>query len=115
KEQNSESMKQKGNEEFSQGNFDCAIMLYTNIEFCPANHLLYGNRALCLILTQQYKGALADGKRAIDLKPNWPKGHYHFCKALLSLGEGFATMQHVWIAQKQKEGIVEVFLVENGH
>uniref|UniRef100_A0A8B9F0Y9 Uncharacterized protein n=1 Tax=Amazona collaria TaxID=241587 RepID=A0A8B9F0Y9_9PSIT len=39
---NSESMKQKGNEEFSQGNF-----------FCPANHLLYGNRALCLILTQQ--------------------------------------------------------------
>uniref|UniRef100_A0A493TEF8 Uncharacterized protein n=1 Tax=Anas platyrhynchos platyrhynchos TaxID=8840 RepID=A0A493TEF8_ANAPP len=54
--QNSESMKQKGNEEFSQGNFDCAIMSYTRaIEFCPANHLLYGNRALCLILTRQYK------------------------------------------------------------
>uniref|UniRef100_A0A8C3K345 Tetratricopeptide repeat domain 3 n=1 Tax=Calidris pygmaea TaxID=425635 RepID=A0A8C3K345_9CHAR len=53
---NSESMKQKGNEEFSQGNFDHAIMSYTKaIEFCPANHLLYGNRALCLILTRQYK------------------------------------------------------------
>ncbi|XP_030327782.1 E3 ubiquitin-protein ligase TTC3 isoform X3 [Strigops habroptila] len=85
---NSESMKQKGNEEFSQGNFDRAIISYTKaIEFCPANHLLYGNRALCLILTQQYKKALADGKRAIVLKPNWPKGHYHFCKALSLLGE----------------------------
>ncbi|NXK83630.1 TTC3 ligase, partial [Amazona guildingii] len=85
---NSESMKQKGNEEFSQGNFDRAIMSYTKaIEFCPANHLLYGNRALCLILTRQYKRALADGKRAIVLKPNWPKGHYHFCKALSLLGE----------------------------
>ncbi|XP_033915944.1 E3 ubiquitin-protein ligase TTC3 isoform X2 [Melopsittacus undulatus] len=84
----SESMKQKGNEEFSQGNFDCAIMSYTKaIEFCPANHLLYGNRALCLILTRQYKRALADGKRAIVLKPNWPKGHYHFCKALSLMGE----------------------------
>lgn len=32
--QNSESMKQKGNEEFSQGNFDRAIMSYTKaIEF----------------------------------------------------------------------------------
>ncbi|XP_075627949.1 E3 ubiquitin-protein ligase TTC3 isoform X3 [Balearica regulorum gibbericeps] len=85
---NSESMKQKGNEEFSQGNFDRAIMSYTKaIEFCPANHLLYGNRALCLILTRQYKRALADGKRAMILKPNWPKGHYHFCKALSLLGE----------------------------
>uniref|UniRef100_A0A8B9IW60 Uncharacterized protein n=1 Tax=Amazona collaria TaxID=241587 RepID=A0A8B9IW60_9PSIT len=55
----SESMKQKGNEEFSQGNFDCAIMSYT----CPANRLLYGNRALYLILTKQHKRALADGRR----------------------------------------------------
>ncbi|XP_069727681.1 E3 ubiquitin-protein ligase TTC3 isoform X3 [Phaenicophaeus curvirostris] len=85
---NSEFMKQKGNEEFSQRNFDRAIMSYTKaIEFCPVNHLLYGNRALCLILTKQYKKALADGKRAIVLKPNWPKGHYHFCKALSLLGE----------------------------
>ncbi|XP_040440994.1 E3 ubiquitin-protein ligase TTC3 isoform X1 [Falco naumanni] len=81
-------MKQKGNEEFSQGDFHRAIMSYTKaIEFCPANHLLYGNRALCLILTRQYKRALADGKRATVLKHDWPKGHYHFCKALSLLGE----------------------------
>ncbi|NWI19522.1 TTC3 ligase, partial [Crypturellus soui] len=85
---NSESMKQKGNEEFSQGNFYCAIISYTKaIEFCPANHLLYGNRAICLIHTRQYKRALTDGKRATILKPDWPKGHYHICKALSLLGE----------------------------
>ncbi|KAM6314319.1 E3 ubiquitin-protein ligase TTC3 isoform 2-T2 [Podargus strigoides] len=84
----SESMKQQGNKEFSQGNFDCAIMSYTEaIDFCPTNHLLYGNRALCFILTKQYERAAVDGRRAVILKPNWPKGHYHFCKALSLLGE----------------------------
>ncbi|KAM7066771.1 E3 ubiquitin-protein ligase TTC3 isoform 1-T1 [Acridotheres tristis] len=83
----SESMKQKGNAEFSQGALGCAIVSYTKaIEFCPTNHLLYGNRALCFILTRQYERAVIDGKRAIILKPDWPKGHHHFCKALALLG-----------------------------
>ncbi|XP_074956313.1 E3 ubiquitin-protein ligase TTC3 isoform X1 [Phalacrocorax aristotelis] len=105
---NSESMKQKGNEEFSQGNFDRAIMSYTKaIEFCPANHLLYGNRALCLILTGQYKRALADGKRATILKPNWPKGHYHFCKALSLLGEHELALEANERAQELCKNILD--------
>ncbi|NXW16459.1 TTC3 ligase, partial [Circaetus pectoralis] len=105
---NSESMKQKGNEEFSQGNFDRAIMSYTKaIEFCPANHLLYGNRALCLILTRQYKRALADGKRATILKPNWPKGHYHFCKALSLLGEHELALEANERAQELCKNILD--------
>ncbi|KAM6139822.1 E3 ubiquitin-protein ligase TTC3 isoform 1-T1 [Pterocles gutturalis] len=105
---NSESMKQKGNEEFSQGNFDLAIISYTKaIEFCPANHLLYGNRALCLILTRQYKRALADGKRAIILKPNWPKGHYHFCKALSLLGEHELALEANERAQELCKNILD--------
>ncbi|KAM9300003.1 E3 ubiquitin-protein ligase TTC3 isoform 3-T3 [Morus bassanus] len=105
---NSEAMKQKGNEEFSQGNFDRAIMSYTKaIEFCPANHLLYGNRALCLILTGQYKRALADGKRATILKPNWPKGHYHFCKALSLLGEHELALEANERAQELCKNILD--------
>ncbi|KAM8819862.1 E3 ubiquitin-protein ligase TTC3 [Eudromia elegans] len=105
---NSESMKQKGNEEFSQGNFYCAIISYTKaIEFCPANHLLYGNRALCLIHTRQYKRALTDGKRAIVLKPDWPKGHYHFCKALSLLGEHELALEANERAQKLCKNIFE--------
>ncbi|KAG6932768.1 tetratricopeptide repeat domain 3 [Chelydra serpentina] len=84
----SEFMKKRGNCEFSQENLAFAISSYTKaIEFCPENHLLYGNRALCFLLTEQYERALVDGKRATILKPNWPKGHYRFCEALLLLGE----------------------------
>ncbi|KAM3677909.1 E3 ubiquitin-protein ligase TTC3 isoform 1-T1 [Ammospiza maritima maritima] len=84
----SEAMKQKGNAEFSQGALGSAIVSYTKaIEFCPTNHLLYGNRALCFILTRQYGRAVLDGKRAIVLKPDWPKGHHHYCKALALLGK----------------------------
>ncbi|KAM6310150.1 E3 ubiquitin-protein ligase TTC3 [Aegotheles albertisi] len=105
---NSEFMKQKGNVEFSQGNFDSAILSYTKaIEFCPANHLLYGNRALCLILTKQYKRAIVDGKRATILKPNWPKGHYHFCKALSLLGEHKLALEANERAQELCKNILD--------
>ncbi|XP_075767908.1 E3 ubiquitin-protein ligase TTC3 isoform X1 [Pelodiscus sinensis] len=84
----SEFMKERGNCEFSQKKLDFAISSYTKaIEFCPENHLLYGNRALCFLHTGQYKQALVDGKRATILKPIWPKGHYRFCEALSLLGK----------------------------
>ncbi|PKU39976.1 e3 ubiquitin-protein ligase ttc3 [Limosa lapponica baueri] len=84
---NSESMKQKGNEEFSQGNFDHAIMSYTKaIEFWRA---------------------LADGKRATILKPNWPKGHYHFCKALSLLGEHELALEANERAQELCKNILD--------
>ncbi|XP_009986041.1 PREDICTED: E3 ubiquitin-protein ligase TTC3, partial [Tauraco erythrolophus] len=73
----------------------------------PANHLLYGNRALCLILTRQYKRALADGKRATILKPNWPKGHYHFCKALSLLGEHELALEANERAQELCKNILD--------
>ncbi|XP_051464548.1 E3 ubiquitin-protein ligase TTC3 isoform X2 [Apus apus] len=106
----SECMKQKGNEEFSQGNFDAAIMSYTKaIQFCPSNHLLYGNRALCLILTKKYKKAISDGKRATVLKPDWPKGHYHYCKALSLLGEHEMALKANERAQKLCRNILDGF------
>ncbi|XP_019384464.1 PREDICTED: E3 ubiquitin-protein ligase TTC3 isoform X4 [Crocodylus porosus] len=84
----SEFMKKRGNSEFSQTNWNYAIIFYTKaIEYCPENHLLYSNRALCFLITGEYRRALGDGKRAIILKPSWPKGHYHFCDALSLLGE----------------------------
>ncbi|XP_039243251.1 E3 ubiquitin-protein ligase TTC3 [Pipra filicauda] len=83
----SEFMKQRGNEVFSRGAFVPAIISYTRaIELCRTNHFLYGNRALCFILTGDYERAVVDGKRATVLKPDWPKGHHHYCKALALLG-----------------------------
>ncbi|XP_013911713.1 PREDICTED: E3 ubiquitin-protein ligase TTC3 isoform X2 [Thamnophis sirtalis] len=85
---NSENMKKRGNEAFAKDKFDSAVTFYTKaIELWPENHFLYGNRALCFLRIGQYRKALCDGKRAIILKPSWPKGHYRFCDALSFLGE----------------------------
>ncbi|XP_030058390.1 E3 ubiquitin-protein ligase TTC3-like [Microcaecilia unicolor] len=84
----SEVMKQRGNEEFSKENYDCAVKFYTEaLDCCPENHLLYGNRALCFLRLGMYKKALGDGKRATVLKYNWSKGHYRLCDALFLMGE----------------------------
>ncbi|XP_038615881.1 E3 ubiquitin-protein ligase TTC3 [Tachyglossus aculeatus] len=96
-----EMMKERGNEEFSQKKFDLAILFYTRaINFCPENHLLYSNRALCFLRIGQYKRALADGKRATILKHNWPKGHYRFCDALSMMGEHEQALEANERAQK---------------
>ncbi|XP_032907978.1 E3 ubiquitin-protein ligase TTC3 isoform X2 [Catharus ustulatus] len=109
----SESMKQRGNAEFSQRALGCAIVSYTKaIEFCPTNHLLYGNRALCFIHTRQYEKAVVDGKRAIILKPDWPKGHHHYCKALALLGKTELALEAneraQELCQKNPEGLKEL-------
>ncbi|XP_066170267.1 E3 ubiquitin-protein ligase TTC3 [Sylvia atricapilla] len=109
----SEAMKQRGNAEFSQRALGSAIVSYTKaIEFCPTNHLLYGNRALCFILTRQYENAVIDGKRATILKPDWPKGHYHYCKALALLGKAELALEANEKAQKlchkNPEGLKEL-------
>uniref|UniRef100_A0A7M4FBH3 Tetratricopeptide repeat domain 3 n=1 Tax=Crocodylus porosus TaxID=8502 RepID=A0A7M4FBH3_CROPO len=52
----SEFMKKRGNSEFSQTNWNYAIIFYTKaIEYCPENHLLYSNRALCFLITGEYR------------------------------------------------------------
>ncbi|XP_071423208.1 E3 ubiquitin-protein ligase TTC3 isoform X2 [Pithys albifrons albifrons] len=101
----SELMKQRGNDEFSHGALGSAIISYTKaIELCPTNHLLYGNRALCFILTRQYERAVLDGKRATLLKPDWPKGHHHLCKALALGGQPELALEANKRAQELCQG-----------
>ncbi|KAM8976982.1 E3 ubiquitin-protein ligase TTC3 [Pelodytes ibericus] len=84
----SETMKTMGNEAFTKGHFDYAVEHYsTALRFSPDNHLLFSNRALCFIRMGKYGKALRDGKKAVILKNNWPKGHYRFCEALFLFGE----------------------------
>ncbi|KAG8450183.1 hypothetical protein GDO86_002717 [Hymenochirus boettgeri] len=70
----SEAIRQRGNEEFTKGNFSLAADLYSRaIEFRPDNHLLFGNRAICFLRLGKYKNALCDGKKATILRSNYPK------------------------------------------
>ncbi|XP_053312188.1 E3 ubiquitin-protein ligase TTC3 [Spea bombifrons] len=83
-----EKMKAFGNEDFTRGRFDLALEMYTKaINVSPENHLLFSNRALCSLRMGNFWKALSDGKKAIILKQNWPKGHYLFCEALFLIGE----------------------------
>ncbi|KAF6738227.1 E3 ubiquitin-protein ligase TTC3 [Oryzias melastigma] len=89
-----EEMKKKGNENFQKHNYEAALEFYSKaLTFYPANHIIYGNRALCYIRCQKYLKAVCDGKRAILIEPRWAKGHYRFCEALFYLGEHQLALQ----------------------
>ncbi|XP_054482046.1 E3 ubiquitin-protein ligase TTC3 isoform X1 [Anoplopoma fimbria] len=84
----SEEMKKIGNENFQKQHYDVAEDFYSKaLKYNPANHIVYGNRALCYIRCKEYLKAVGDGKCATLLKPHWAKGHYRFCEALFNLGE----------------------------
>jgi stress-induced-phosphoprotein 1 len=56
------------------GAFDEAASLYTEaISLDPHNPVLYTNRSAVYLRTKQYELALGDGKKAVELKPNWQK------------------------------------------
>lgn len=77
KNKQAEDFKEKGNKEFGAGNFEEAIKLYTKaIEVDDKNHIYYSNRAACYHALNQYDKAGEDGRRCIDVKPNWAKGYF---------------------------------------
>ncbi|XP_023695952.2 E3 ubiquitin-protein ligase TTC3 [Paramormyrops kingsleyae] len=108
--QESEERKNKGNTFFQKGDMSAAVEWYTKaIEFNPENHILYGNRALCFLRSKEYLKAASDGKRAVVIRPNWPKGHYRFCDALFALGEHQkalqANLRAIFLCSEDPEGI----------
>ncbi|XP_048873587.1 E3 ubiquitin-protein ligase TTC3 isoform X2 [Brienomyrus brachyistius] len=108
--QESEKRKNKGNTFFQKGDMSAAVEWYTRaIEFNPENHILYGNRSLCFLRCKEYLKAASDGKRAIVIRPNWPKGHYRFCDALFALGEHQkavqANLRAIFLCSEDPEGV----------
>ncbi|XP_078574680.1 E3 ubiquitin-protein ligase TTC3-like [Branchiostoma floridae x Branchiostoma japonicum] len=80
-------LKKTGNECFTEGKFKQAIASYTKALYSSSfNHILYGNRAQSYLKTNDYWSALCDGKRAIVLKYDWPKGNYRLAEAYFHLG-----------------------------
>lgn len=46
---------------------------------------IFGNRSYCYYCLEQYPEALTDAERAIQLDPDWPKGHFRQGRALMGL------------------------------
>jgi serine/threonine-protein phosphatase 5 len=97
--------KEQGNVAFKEGNLPKALAAYTEaIDLCededdldslqpgssgsssPNIQVYYANRAFCHIKLENYGAALLDASKAIEAKPDFPKGWYRRGTANLALG-----------------------------
>eukprot|EP00929_Paragymnodinium_shiwhaense_P107897 TRINITY_DN74240_c0_g1_i1.p1 TRINITY_DN74240_c0_g1~~TRINITY_DN74240_c0_g1_i1.p1 ORF type:complete len:588 (+),score=240.48 TRINITY_DN74240_c0_g1_i1:82-1845(+) len=68
--------KAKGNADFSAKNFEAAIKHFTEaISHDPTDHVFYSNRSACYASLEKFEKAYEDGKKCVELKPDWPKGY----------------------------------------
>eukprot|EP00391_Amoebophrya_sp_Ameob2_P010665 CAMPEP_0178995436 /NCGR_PEP_ID=MMETSP0795-20121207/7827_1 /TAXON_ID=88552 /ORGANISM="Amoebophrya sp., Strain Ameob2" /LENGTH=572 /DNA_ID=CAMNT_0020687745 /DNA_START=101 /DNA_END=1820 /DNA_ORIENTATION=+ len=65
-----------GNTEFQAQNYPEAVKHFTNaIAEDDTDHVFYSNRSACYSSLNEYDKALADGKKCVELKPDWAKGY----------------------------------------
>jgi len=94
--------KARGNELFKANQFAKALVAYTDaidasdiddlesLEEIPPNpelHVYYSNRAFCHIKLENMGSAIVDASKAIEIKPDFPKGYYRRGTARLALGK----------------------------
>ena len=72
-------LKSAGNDALRAGDFAGAIAKYTEaIELDPKGenvHALYSNRSAAHVAVSNFEDALKDGKKCVETKREWPKGH----------------------------------------
>ena len=71
-----EEAKALGNAAFKAKQYPEAIAHFTTaIAADPKSQVLYSNRSAAHAAAEEYKSALLDANKCIDLKPDWAKGH----------------------------------------
>ncbi|KAK7793735.1 hypothetical protein R5R35_007885 [Gryllus longicercus] len=83
-----ELKKENGNQLYKVKKYQQALPFYTEaIELCPESPAYYGNRSACYMMLHQYKEALDDARKAIQLDPKFVKGYIRVVKCCLALGD----------------------------
>lgn len=83
---NFDSIKNRGNDNFKAKNFKAAIEDYSDaIRIREDEPTAYSNRAQCYLYMQQYFDALRDCDTAIKLNPSFTKAYYRRAIALKNL------------------------------
>ncbi len=73
-ESNNKSPKEKANEYFTEGKYDDAIIIYSElIELEPENYMVLSNRSAAYIKLERWNDALNDAVLSTKLKPDWGK------------------------------------------
>lgn len=83
-----ETAKTNGNAAFKKGDFAEAIKCFTQaIEQEPATASFYSNRSAAYMKLDDHENALADGKKCVELKPEWGKGYSRQGSALYMMAK----------------------------
>ncbi|KAF2875976.1 heat shock protein-like protein STI1 [Massariosphaeria phaeospora] len=70
-----DALKAEGNKLFAEKKFAESIEKFTQaIELDPSNHVLYSNRSGAYASLKDYKHALEDADKVVEIKPDWSKG-----------------------------------------
>lgn len=65
------------------------------ISLCPDNASYYGNRAACQMMLCDYKAALDDARKAVQIDPQFSKGYIRVAKCCLIMGDLTGTEQAI--------------------
>ena len=66
--------KKRGNGHYSKQEWAKAIEEYTKaIALYDKDHTYYSNRSACYAASNKFKEALEDGRKCVELKPDWAK------------------------------------------
>lgn len=83
-----DALKAEGNKAFSAKDYATAVEKFTQaIELDSNNHVLYSNRSAVYAAQADYEKALTDAEKAIEIKPDWAKGHQRKGAASRGLGD----------------------------
>jgi len=82
-----DELKRRGNAAFAAKSLPEANMLYSKaIEHDSSVAALFGNRSMVHLTMGDFGKALSDAQKAVELDPDWAKGHFRVAKALAGLG-----------------------------
>lgn len=92
-------LKEEGNAKFKAGQYQAAIVAYTqSLEVEPNQHLCFSNRsAAYLKLGNASEEALKDAEKCVELAPDWAKGYSRLAAALQELkrwDDAIAACEH---------------------
>merc|ERR1711992_34829 len=97
-------MRNKANQKYTSRSYSEALELYNAaFDLTPYDHLVLGNRSITHLKSGNFKAALEDANKAVELRPDWAKGHLRRGNALKMLGrhdEAFKALFSCLVLEK---------------